>query len=82
MVGIDPTGQDSDALAGTIQWNILPAIHGVFIPYQSGPIRPVDDAISVWLRGRTTLTSEYRFEADFDEFAMHQVATGVPGPAD
>ncbi|MBN1818193.1 MAG: hypothetical protein JW828_12605 [Sedimentisphaerales bacterium] len=78
MAGYDPTGQTSDAEADSIVWTILPAVHGLFVPYQSEPIRPVSDSISVWLRGRTTLMEDYRFEADFDEFTLRKVDTGVP----
>jgi hypothetical protein len=78
MVGYDPTGQDDDPRADTIRWVVLPVLHGVFVGYESDPIRPVEDAISVWLRGRTTLTQDYRFEADSDDFALHRVSTGAP----
>ncbi len=78
MIGFDPTGQDTDPDAGTIQWTILPAVSGLFVDYQSRPIRPADKSVSVWLRGKTTLTVDYRFEADFDEFALRKVDTGVP----
>jgi hypothetical protein len=79
FVGYDPTGQVDDPKAGTIVWTTLPKIHGIFVPYASDPIRPAKDAISVWLRGRTTSTADYPFKADFDDFALHRVNTGVPG---
>ena len=78
FVGFDATGQDVDPEADTIQWTILPALHGLFVTYKSRPIRPVGDAISIWLRGRTTLTQDYPYEADFDDFALYRVSTGVP----
>jgi len=78
MVGFDPTGQDVNPKADTIEWAILPGLHGLFVPYKSGPIRPAGDAISIWLRGRTTLTQDYPYEADFDDFALYRVSTGVP----
>ena len=86
-VGYDLTGQDSDPKATTIQWTLLPSIHGGFVPYASRPLRPDKDAISIWLRGYTTLTDGYRFEADFDDFSLLQVAMSVPtggpdGPRD
>jgi hypothetical protein len=78
FVGFDATGQEVDPKADTIEWTILPGLHGLFIDYKSGPIRPVGDAISIWLRGRTSLTQDYPFEADFDDLALHKVSTGVP----
>ena len=78
FIGLDPTGQDEDPNAATIWWAGLPSLHGVFVAYKGEPIRPIADAISVWLRGKTTLTQDYRFEADFDEFALHKVASGTP----
>jgi hypothetical protein len=78
FVGFDATGQDVDPKADTIEWTMLPGLHGLFVDYKSGPIRPVSDAISIWLRGRTSLTQDYPFEADFDDFALHKVFPGVP----
>jgi hypothetical protein len=78
MVGFDPTGQESNPRADSIRWTVLPSLQGVFVSYESPPIRPTNGAVSVWLRGRTTLTQDYRFEADFDDFALHRVTTGVP----
>jgi hypothetical protein len=78
LVGFDVTGQDVNPEADTIEWTTLPGLHGLFVPYKGGPIRPVGDAISIWLRGRTSLAQDYPFEADFDDFAMHRVFTGVP----
>ncbi len=78
MIGFDPTGQDSDPAAPSIQWTTLPGVHGKFIPYQSRPIRPRADSISVWIRGKTMLTEDYRFEAEFDDVALHKVASGIP----
>lgn len=77
-IGIDPTGQDGDPKAATIEWTLLPGIHGRFVPFQSRPIRPTSEAISVWIVGKTTLTEDYRFEAEFDDVALHKVATGAP----
>lgn len=80
-VGYDPTGQTDQPEAKTIRWTTLPNVHGIFIPYLSEPIRPEKDTISVWLRGQTTLTADMPFEADFDDFALRRVNTGVPLPA-
>ena len=78
-VGIDPTGQDTDPNASTIAWGAaMPSVHGQYVPYTSEPIRPVKDAISVWLRGRTTLKVDYPFKADFDDFALRRVRTSPP----
>lgn len=78
LVGFDATGQDVNPKADTIEWTILPALHGLFVTYNSRPIRPVGDAISIWLRGRTTLTQDYPYEADFDDFALYRVSTRAP----
>ncbi len=78
MVGLDPTGQTEDPEAATIRYTILPKAHGIFETYVSDPRRPVEDAISVWLRARTTSTHHQPFAVDFDDFAMKQVETGVP----
>jgi len=79
-VGYDLTGQVIDPEADTIEGTRFPAIHSVFYDYASGPIRPETAAISVWLRGKTTMTGQYYpYRADFDGFALHRVETGVPG---
>jgi hypothetical protein len=75
FVGFDPTGQKDDPQAGTIQWKTLPAAHGIWVDYQSEPIRPATNAISVWLRARTTMINDYRFTADFDEFSLRKATT-------
>ena len=79
-VGYDPTGQTDDPEAATIVWTILPKMHGAFVDYTSDPIRPTGSAVSVWLRARTSLTSDYPFKADFDDFKLRQVRTSVPQP--
>lgn len=80
MIGLDPTGQVSHATAATIQWNLLPKVHGRFVAYRSDPMRPRESAISVWLRGRTTSTADRPFEADFDRFTLRRVRTEPPAP--
>lgn len=81
FVGYDPTGQDTDPEAPTIRWTLMPALTGIFLPYESDPIRPEGEAVSIWLRGRTTIGVDYPFKADFDDFALRRYHTGVPGPA-
>ncbi|HEY2952558.1 MAG TPA: hypothetical protein VGK40_08250 [Verrucomicrobiae bacterium] len=44
----------------------------------SDPIRPATNAISIWLRGRTTSTADPGFKADFDDFALRRARTGAP----
>jgi hypothetical protein len=81
-VGYDATGQTEDPKAATITWTALPPIHGVFVPYQSPPIRPAAAAISVWLRGTCTarkLDPQLPFRADFDDLALRRVKTEAPG---
>lgn len=70
MVGVDPTGQTEDPDAPTVLWSKGPPLHGLYVDYQSVPVRPLKDSISIWLRGRTTLTNDYRFTADFDDFEL------------
>jgi hypothetical protein len=78
-VGYDPTGQVESATAETIVWDVLPRYHAFWVDYMSEPIRPAGDSVSVWVRGRTTEPDAFTFEADFDEFALRQVNTGIPG---
>ena len=73
FIGFDPTGQAEDCDAATVQWTILPPLHGVFVDYSSDPIRPHGEAISVWLRGWTSMTNDYRFTADFDDLSLRRV---------
>ncbi len=77
-VGIDPTGQDENPSADTIRWTPLPGVHSIFVPYTSEPVRPETSAISVWLRGWTKSASGHPFKADFDNFELRRVDTGVP----
>lgn len=86
-IGIDPTGQDSDAKAATIDWQVLPALNGVFVDYVSDPVRPDSDSVSVWLRARTTSTDgspitvkldPFLYKTDFDNMALRQVRTSPP----
>jgi len=78
QVGYDPTGQDRDPQAATIVWTTLPKMHGVFVPFRGKPIRPRDDSISVWLRAFSTRTGWMPLLADFDDFTLQRVRTGVP----
>ena len=78
FVGHDPTGQVEDPRAPTIVWTTLPSLHGAFVPYGSGPIRPKEGSISVWLRGKTTVAAEIPFKADFADFALRRVRTSPP----
>lgn len=78
-VGFDPTGQTDDPKADTIVWTTLPPLHSVWVDYASThPVRPKTDAISIWLRGWTKASTGYPFRADFDDFAVRRVNTGVP----
>lgn len=79
QIGYDPTGQDTDAKAPTIVWETLPGAHSIWADYHSGPIRPANDSISVWLRGWTKSTSGTPFKADFDGFSLRRVKTEAPG---
>lgn len=79
QVGIDVTGQDTDPKAETIRWTNVPSVHSLFVPFDSGPVRTKSGAISVWLRGRTQSKDGFPFRADFDDFAVRRVNTGVPG---
>lgn len=78
MVGWDPTGQVHDPNASTIIWRKMPILHSVFVPFESDPIRPTGNAISVWLRALVRSTADMPFYADFDDFGLYRVETGVP----
>jgi hypothetical protein len=78
-VGYDPTGQDSDPEAKSIVWTKLPPVHSAFVSYRSPPIRTRAGAISVWLRGWAKSAAGFPFRADFDDFALRRVDTGIPG---
>lgn len=80
-IGYDPTGQTEDPEATTIVWQVMPRMHGIWENYRSEPIRPVEDAVSVWVRGRTTTVSNYPFKGDFDNFSLRQIRTDAPNPA-
>lgn len=77
-VGYDPTGQVGDPSADTIVWAAWPRAHGVFMRYASTPIRPETDAVSIWLRAKTTFTNEEPFTVDFDDVALQRVLTSPP----
>jgi hypothetical protein len=51
----------------------------VFIDYNSEPIRPAEDAISVWLRAESEAVADFPFKVDFDNWALQRVRTGAPG---
>jgi hypothetical protein len=87
LVGFDPTGQETDPLARSIVWTTLPAVAGELVPYASAPIRPVRDAVSIWLRGRTTAATAspiavqldpFAFRAEFAAFELRRAASGPP----
>jgi hypothetical protein len=79
FIGYDPTGQTSSPEAETIEWTMLPSVHGIYVPYASEAIRPVDESISIWLRAKTSMKEDQPFRADFDDFTLQQVRTHVPG---
>ena len=80
LFGLDPTGQTSDPKAASILWSTAPAWHGAWIDFTSDPVRPLANAVSVWLRARSSLKSEAYapFKADFDDLALRQVQTTPP----
>jgi hypothetical protein len=83
LVGLDPTGQEDDPKAASIEWTRLADLHGVWIPYTSDPVRPTtNNAVSLWLRARATTAGERwaPFKADFDDFEVRKVRTSLPRP--
>lgn len=79
MVGYDLTGQTSDPEAATIHWTMLPPVRSVEVPWDSGPIRPEQQAISLWLRAQ--VKSEDRsipFHARFSDIGLYRIHTGLP----
>lgn len=79
-IGYDPTGQATDPAAKTIQWQAHARVHGVWIDFRSEPIRPAKDAISIWLRGRTSAKHDrnHAFKADFDDVELYRVLSAAP----
>jgi hypothetical protein len=80
LVGVDRTGQDSDPGAASIEWSRLPPRHGVFVEHTSPATRPATNALSVWLRARTTWKGDpyAPFKADFDAFSLRAIRTTPP----
>jgi hypothetical protein len=79
--GYDPTGQDTDPRSTSIVWSAaLPGHHGHFLNHTCEPIRPTNNAVSVWLRARTTFTGDKHapFKGDFDEVSLRRVRTEAP----
>ncbi|MGB9588230.1 MAG: hypothetical protein ACPL7O_08630, partial [Armatimonadota bacterium] len=70
---------DTDPNAATIIWLPIVGTHDVWVNFTSEPIRPVNDSISIWLRGKSTAPEAFVFEADFDDFRLNRVKLGVPG---
>ncbi|GMV95902.1 MAG: hypothetical protein AMXMBFR83_02710 [Phycisphaerae bacterium] len=79
-VGVDATGQTTDPDAATVVWTHLPPRHGVWLPYAGEPVRPADQAVSIWLRGKATAPTPFAFKADFDDFRLQRVSTTPPRP--
>lgn len=77
-VGYDATGQDANPEADTIVWDTLPSLHGIWHDYVSEPIRPADNSISIWLRGKTTQSDGFPYRADFDNVRLRQVNVEIP----
>jgi hypothetical protein len=73
LVGTDPTGQTENPDAPTVQWTKGPTLHGLYVDYRSEPLRPQKDRLSIWFRGTTTMTNDYRFTADFDDFVLQEM---------
>ncbi len=78
LVGYDPTGETADPNASTIVWTKFTRLHGIWVDYKAGPVRPKADAISIWLRGRSAKAEGLAYKADFDNFEMRQVDESVP----
>lgn len=79
-VGIDPTGQDGDPNAPTIAWTALPGLHGVDVPFRGDPVRPSRDAVSVWVRARTSDAKDLiPYSAEFSDLALRKVPSRAPG---
>jgi hypothetical protein len=79
-VGVDPTGEAEDPSHPAIRWMVFPAVHGLFVECDAGPVRPRKDALGLWLRARAKGSPGFPFRADFDGFTLERVATGAPRP--
>jgi hypothetical protein len=61
-----------------VVWTLVGERQGMFESFLSEPIRPTKaGTISIWLRASTTLTEDYPFRADFDDFSLKRVKTNI-----
>jgi hypothetical protein len=79
-VGWDPTGQTANPDADTVRWFAHTPRHGQWIDFESPPLRPQQDTISIWLRGTTRAEEKFTFRAEFDALTVSRFVSDVPGP--
>jgi hypothetical protein len=78
-VGIDPTGQDTDADAPSILWQAGPRLHGQWEKFALDPVRPATNSLSIWLRARANGT-EFPFKTDFRDLELRRVRMDGEAP--
>lgn len=71
--GWDESGQAENPDSVTIEWHSMFEADGLWIPFQSKPLRPVEDKISLWLRGSSDGTIPFHFQTEFADLQMRQV---------
>jgi hypothetical protein len=72
MIGYDLTGQTSRPTASTIKWIPMGGLNGEWKHWESQPVSPVGNAISIWLRAGTTSKTD-TFFIDFDEVFLDEI---------
>lgn len=75
MIGIDSTGQTENGDAPTVLWKMLPDITGEFQNFALPPIRPANDAISIFLRLRANEPPAPPPVAEFGGISVKQIET-------
>ncbi len=72
-VGWDESGQGENPDAVTIKWGTRYAMEGLWIPFQSPPLRPIEDRISLWARASSDAGIQFRFSAEFADLRLREI---------
>jgi hypothetical protein len=73
QIGYDLTGGVNPA-APSVTWVSMASTADTWILWESGPVSPVSNAITIFTRGGTNTTSQ-TFWADFDDFSLLEVSS-------
>lgn len=71
--GWEETGYAENPNSVTIEWQSMFEADGLWVPFQSKPLRPVEDKISLWLRGSSDGTIPFHFRTEFADLQLRQV---------